>query len=326
MNAQKKHLCRIQFQNLIYKADGQKFEDLFVNIMQQKYMDFQPVKPQGSLGDKKNDGYIVDGGIFFQVYGPEDITKSIKDAQSKIKTDFEGLIEQWQTVQEFNFVINDKYKGAYVTVHQEIEKLRLIIQDLDSKKHIKTNLICAKNLENDLLNLEEDEILSIIGFLPSDEKIEEIDLDYVFLNEVIEHILKIPYSENKNPLDIPDFHSKIDFNFISKSQNGYSEAAKELLKYCDNFGDIEIYFLSQGDFVRSQIQNRLTEVYNNSKETIPEEVEDFAEKRYFYMVETCMPENKKTLGTSIAVQSLFAFFFETCDIFENPLNEMNGSN
>jgi hypothetical protein len=91
MTRDEKYTLRLIFQNKIYKADGQKFEDIFTDIMKYADPEFQQIKPYGRTGDKKNDGYIKSKGIYFQVYGPQDIAKSVSYAKGKLKEDFAGL-------------------------------------------------------------------------------------------------------------------------------------------------------------------------------------------------------------------------------------------
>jgi hypothetical protein len=46
------------------------------------------------------------------VFSPEEITKSYVHVVRKLNTDFKGLLEQWSPVNEFYFVVNDKYRGV----------------------------------------------------------------------------------------------------------------------------------------------------------------------------------------------------------------------
>jgi hypothetical protein len=45
--------------------------------------------------DRKNDGYIKSKGIFFQVFSPEEITKSYHNVVKKLNTDFKKVFCQY---------------------------------------------------------------------------------------------------------------------------------------------------------------------------------------------------------------------------------------
>jgi len=125
VNVQEKTIARHLFQNKIFKADGQIFEELFSAIMNYAETDFQQIKPWGDIGDRKNDGYIKTKGIFYQVYAPEDIRKSYPNVVSKLKDDFDGLKAQWPHVNEFYFVVNDKYKGVNADCEKTIQVIKI---------------------------------------------------------------------------------------------------------------------------------------------------------------------------------------------------------
>lgn len=313
MDRDEKYLIRIMFQNKIYSSDAQEFENLFTKIMQYRYNDFRAVKPQGSLGDMKNDGYLIDDGAFYQVYGPEDISKSIDTAINKLEVDSEGLINKWNkaNINKFNYVVNDKYKGANVSVHQKLFKLDTILQKIANNNNIGTGLIVAKDLENMLFELDEDSIIAIVGLPPRTNAI--YDVDYEALNEVVNHILNLPAKDYTDDLYVPDFDEKIKFNGLSRI------IARRLDSAAINYGDVEVYFENQGDFLRDDIKNRFKQLYNESKNKISNEEENFADRRYMYILEKSMPrENKNSIQQ--AVECLLAFYFESCDIFEAPPN------
>lgn len=312
MDRDEKYLIRIMFQNKIYSSDGQGFEDLFTKVMSYRYPSFKAVKPQGRLGDMKNDGYIIDTGVFYQVYGPEDISKSIDNAIEKLNEDFQGLLNKWSQdieITEFYYVVNDKYKGAQVTLHKKLVEIVNLIKELGKENTVKTGLIVAKDLENILFELDEDNIIAIIGLPPRTNAI--YDVNYNCLDEIIEHILNIP---SKNYLDnfyVPDFECKIQFNGLSKS------IARRLESAAINYGDVENYFKYQGDFLRNEVKNKFKELYEKSTKEIKEDEVNYADRRYMYILEKSMPKNNNN-SIQQAVECLMAFYFESCDIFETP--------
>jgi hypothetical protein len=92
MTKEERALARIIFHKKVLASDGQAYEDLFVAIMQKACKEFRPVKPQGTLGDRKNDGYDPTTGHYYQVFAPEDASKSTAAAVAKLKADFAGLM------------------------------------------------------------------------------------------------------------------------------------------------------------------------------------------------------------------------------------------
>ena len=91
MNDIQKQFAKITLQNKILKSNGQTFEDLFIHIMRLNNPNFRPIKPQGQIGDRKNDGYDSINGIYYQVYAPENLETTINKVIKKLNEDFKGL-------------------------------------------------------------------------------------------------------------------------------------------------------------------------------------------------------------------------------------------
>ena len=90
MEKEHMYIAKILFKNKVYQHKGQAFEDFFVSIMTKANPEFQAVKAYGNIGDRKNDGFVRSTGTYYQVFAPEDITKTktIADAVKKLETDF----------------------------------------------------------------------------------------------------------------------------------------------------------------------------------------------------------------------------------------------
>ena len=106
------------FKLRIHESNGNAFEDLFCEVMRASNKEFRKVKPQESIGERKNDGFIPSLGKYYQVYSPESPTGKPAAAISKLEDDLDGLIEFWRDdhnfdVKAFYFIFNDKYHGAY---------------------------------------------------------------------------------------------------------------------------------------------------------------------------------------------------------------------
>jgi C-terminal domain 10 of the ABC-three component (ABC-3C) systems len=298
MDVQEKTFARQLFQNKILKADGQIFEDIFSAIMNYAETDFQQIKPWGNIGDRKNDGYIKTKGIFYQVYAPEDVRKSYTNVVSKLKKDFDGLKAQWSPVNEFYFVVNDKDNG----VNADCEK---IIQEIKISHNLNNaGILTVKHLENILFELEDDQIFSITGFIPDPANIKQ--LDFSILNEVIGHIMKLPLNEgDKSKIVLPDWNKKIYLN-------GLSEFVSILL----NNGFFQIHYLDKylknnSDFLADSLRDKMNEVYSHEKENTS------GDELFWAVVNSASPKAEHMYQTSVIV--IMSKYFETCDIFEEPV-------
>jgi len=300
MNVPEKTFARQLFQNKIFRADGQIFEDIFSAIMHYAEADFQQIKPWGTIGDRKNDGYIKTKGIFYQVYAPEDIRKSYPTVVSKLKDDFDGLKAQWSPVNEFYFVVNDKYNG----VNADSEK---IIQEIKISHNLNNaGFLTAKHLENILFGLEDDQIFQITGFIPDPANIKQ--LDFSILNEVIGYIMQLPLNEGDKPKIVsPDWTKKIKLNVLS-------EFVSQLL----NHGDSQVSYLveylkNNGDFLADSLRDKMNEIYLQEKEN------KSGDDLFWAIVNSASPKAEQMYQTSVIV--IMSKYFETCDIFEEPVQE-----
>lgn len=289
-------LARILFENRIRRSDGNTFEDLFTQVMNYAEPEFEQIKPWGNIGDRKNDGFIRSKGIFYQVFAPEDISKSYPDAIAKLEKDFAGLVSQWNPVKEFYFVVNDKYKGVNADANQTIANI------VKNNSLTKGKILTAKDIETIVFGLTDDLIIRIVGFLPDWEQI--TSLDFSVLNQVIGYIMKLPNIKVKGVIKFPDWDEKIIFNSISKETKQYLDTASF------NLGALN-EFLANESFLAEELQKKLIGLYEELK---PSYNGDFL---FWEIVNKCSPRNEHIFLSPIL--TIMAKYFESCDIFEEPL-------
>lgn len=301
LNREEKYILRILFKNKIHEANGQAFEDIFTSIMNYFEPDFKQIKPWGNIGDRKNDGYIPSKGVFFQVFAPEDIRKSYPEVISKLKSDFSGLVKKWnQPIKEFYFIVNDKYKG--VNADSEYEMAEIVKNNNLIKGSFKT----AKDLENLLFSLEDDQITTISGIIPDPAKIKV--LDYSILNEVIDYIMKKPLPKGEEPnIKLPDWEEKVIFNKLTKTttqylNNGYIQV-----------NNLEIYLANNSNFLADELRDKMNEIY------IEEKKHNSGDDLFWSIVLKASPKNEQSFQSAVIV--IMSKYFESCDIFEEPTNE-----
>lgn len=294
---------------LITEANAQAFQDLFWKAATSAFTNFKKVKPQGSKGDKKNDGYREGEGIFYQVYSPENPKENTQKAVEKMINDFKGLYSFWndiESIKEFYFVFNDKFLGSYPDLHKALSNLQ------KTKKYsgIKFHLFNADDLQRMFRELspeKQDDILH----LNSDETI----LSYESLNTVAEHLksLEIP-NDTENKLIAPDFEEKIAFNHLSSS------SAEMLKKHYENVSEVEKYFSEVDDKeLKQELQEKFTHLYNSAVKKYGEPVDEECSDNIFFDILTCSSSHSM-MEPAIrkAALSLMALYFESCDIYKEP--------
>lgn len=297
MTTDEKYISRILFKNKIHEADGQKFEDMFSAIMNYKEPEFTQVKPWGNIGDRKNDGCVLNKGIYFQVHAPEDVKKSYHEIIKKIQTDFSGLQSHWGNIQEFYYVLNDKYQGVNPDALQLLET----IKQSNSLKGCK--FIVAKDLENMLYSLDDDQVMAIAGHIPDPANL--TSLDYSILNEILEHLKGKSLNNGTEKIVAPDWDEKIKFNNLSINEsvrltNGYFQ-----------LGSLSEYLKNNSDFTAQELQNKINGMYKELKK------EHEGKELFWELVNEISPRSSAEYQASSIV--IMSMYFETCDIFEEPV-------
>lgn len=302
------YFARIIFKNKLLGYNGQKFEDLFVDIMSKANIEFQAVKAYGNIGDKKNDGFIRSTGTYYQVFAPENIgnSKTIYDAVKKLETDFRGLIKNWDDtckVKKFFFVINDKYVGIPAPILEKVEELN----NLPEFSEIDIGIFSGKDLESVFNSLDDDQVYDIVGYVPNQDM---PLLEYEALAETVFYLTNVEVDgfENEN-LVVPDFNEKIKFN-------GLSQSIEDKL-VCASYqeGDLLKYF-NENPGLNDILQKKFHSFYESSKNEIQENEENYSDRRFFHILDKSC--HKKTTSIITSVLILMAHYFISCDIFEEP--------
>ena len=306
MLPEEKHIARILFINRLLSSTGQAYEDLFVNVMISSCSDFEPVKPHGKEGDQKNDGFNKKTGQYYQVYAPEGLANKEKVTIKKLQSTIKGLFSYWQPISPINkfyYVINDRYKGAFPSVHKELAKIK--------KDHkIETETFLCKDLEDVFLLLSSEKMVGILGgFLPSSSNI--IDIDISTLGEIVRYLMNFNLKQiDENFPENPDFDKKITFNKLSKHYGLFLNTA-----FYQNY-IVNEYFSLNSQFAKHDLKLVFSDFYKEALINVPSNIENSADLVFQYMWDKASPSN--TLPVKDAVLVLMSHYFESCDIFEEP--------
>jgi len=317
MTNERKHLARTLFQLQVHRADGFEFEHLFGRVMEYSRAGFLKIKPYGNQGDRGNDGYEKNEGRYFQVYAPEDPSTSKSAAIAKVAEDFEEkLLPYWATFcppREYVFVFNDKYRG---TIY-DIEKTLATIKTKHSLEQC--NVFLSKHLEQEFISLSEDQICMVVGGLPAWDSVSS--LDYTVLGEVILHIQNSPPQDAPTgKLIAPDFEEKISFNGLVETGHWLKSKLRETWQ-------IDDYLKRNSDFAKQALRDFFAGYYRESLEAFPDvspESEISAgDLRFGFILDRIAPKTNIPAADRLRRDSalvLMAKYFETCDIFEEPIS------
>ena len=126
-------------------------------------------------------------------------------------------------------------------------------------------------------------------------------VEYEALHETVTYLLNTELPDNyTDNLVVPDFNDKITFNGLSTIVNNQLVTGY----FNDNPGVKEI------------LQKRFHALYEQAKKQIPDYEENFADCRFYYILEQAC--SKQTLPMQSSVLVLMAYYFSSCDIFEEP--------
>jgi hypothetical protein len=308
MNPEKKYVASMLFRSDVIRKTGQAFEDLFCEVMLCKYPDFQKVKPQGNLGDRKNDGYVPSESIFFQIYSPERPTERVSKAIKKLNEDFHGLYSYWNKIhpiKTFFFVFNDNYSGTYPEFEKTIAQLRRQYQE------IQMGFYFVNQLEDTFMDLEEYQMLRILGGIPDPENLDPIK--YEPLDYIIKHLMQLPSCDLRLPIgEAPDFDDKIQFNNLGKQAAAYLQSGSF------QSSEIRDYFKTNSTYQRQQVAIKMAELYSDGLVQYP----DKADEVFFHILAEIVPDSQRQVKNEALI--LMAYYFEHCDIFEEPPDDFAG--
>ena len=303
MNDNDRFIARCLFKNKVYESDGQTYENLFVKIMTLENPNFQSVPAYGNIGDRKNDGFDSDTGTYYQVYAPKVLSERITEAVNKIFEDFKGLYNYWNNlfeVKHYKFVLNDKYESGVEP------RLNKAISELQQKyPEISFGILYNHHLEDIVINFSLDKIYIILGHIPNPDDFEEFDAE--IMNKVIKSKSFIEESINVTKIpQNPDLISKIKFN-------GISEYTARLLKVGSyQSAELSKYFHYE-PVIKENLRVKFNELYLKGKMIYG----DSPNEIFYFILNEASPDNEKE--TMDAVLVLMAYYFEVCDIFEEPV-------
>lgn len=290
---------KLRFKIAFLEKKGSEFEKWFADLAGHAFgSDFEAVRSYGNKGDWKCDGRQVSTGTIFQCYAPERVTDSKTIA--KINEDFAGALEKWgDGMNAWVFVHNDA-RGIPPSVVSHIDSLRKQNPGIEFEVWQETKLFEL------FVSLTDDAKSLMFGPVPNQQVMDQLILSDL---EPVIHAL-----EQRDPDPDDEFPPPPSVRKLEK--NDLSEYAADLLRIGRRkVRLVELYFRKHprvdfGEQVAEAFRKRYSDLKSLGLQ--PDQI-------FMYLQQAAgMSGEPKRQAAAMAV---LAYFFDSCDIFEDPESE-----
>lgn len=286
-----------RFRLAFHTKKGTAFQDWFVLLAGHAFgPDFEEVRPYGSYGDLKCDGRRISSGSVFQCYAPEAMKES--ELIAKIHADFHGARKHWSgSMQEWVFVHND---GRGLPPNA--------VKYLDGLRQNHAPLMIATWSEPELLDLTMRlDLAALQALFGPAASIAIVDrLVMSDLVPIIEALQRQEPSPSDPPLTPPS-PAKLAKNALSEDSGLFLRIGRRKSALVDTFFR-KIPRPDLGERIAEAFRLRYAELkaLDLPADTIFKHLQDYAG----------FNGEPKRQGAALAV---LTYFFDSCDIFEDPI-------
>jgi len=285
----------------LHELHGNDFERFFQNLMAMAHPDFVPVRTHGQLGDQGSDGLLLSERKLYACYAPE--VPDANNAVAKLRSDVASAVAQRaDEFDTFVFVHNDT-RG----VHPEVATALATLQT--NNPDITFELIGLPKMRDLASQLTKTQFEDLVGApLPIEM---ETTSGITELTDLLEELAQagVPAS---GPVNLsPVSGRKLAFSGLSQETQA---EIREALKFVPS---IEGYYAARFDVTeRDDVAARMRIEYESAafETTDPEEV-------LWRMTQYVNGSKVPTRPRGRAVTGVLAYYFETCDIFEDAPDE-----
>lgn len=291
---------QLRFRVAFLEKKGTEFQDWFVKLATYAFgSDFEAIRSDGREGDHKCDGRLVSTGTIFQCYAPDQLQTT--QLNEKIKEDFTGAVAHWDGMREWVLVYNRPRGQSPLSAHL-LDELR------KQYPQIKISVWGEAQLQELVNKLDLSARRSIFGFAPNKTGMETLVMED--LKPVIDELQRTEPSPGEEPLTPPSVE-KLEKNELS------AEVAYLLKMGRRKENLVETYFHKNprpdlGERIAEEFRRRYSQLKENGR--LPDGI-------FTHLQEYAGGgRDLKQQGAALAVLS---YFFERCDIFEDPVDLTN---
>jgi len=275
---------------------GEQFQALFSQLMSKAYpTDFMPCRPWGKTGDQKNDGFLPSERRLFQVYAPDEM--NAQKAIAKISEDFEGAKLHWEGKFDKWCFVHNAQRGLSPQI------INVLLDLKNANPEISVEHWGFEELKVVFRKLSLEALSDWFGVVPTEETLSQVGFQE--LRTVLESISAKATQGTEEVKDVPA--GKIEANALSESVVLLIKAGMSKAPLVDQFFQ-QWYDETYGE----RIAKAFTAKYQALKtEQTPSVI--FSELQLWAGGGT-----NQTPEIQVAVLAVLAYFFERCDIYEEP--------
>ncbi|MCY3540420.1 MAG: hypothetical protein OXH31_00715 [Gammaproteobacteria bacterium] len=255
--------------------------------------DFEVVRPYGSIGDLKCDGWQASTGTVFQCYAPYAMQESALNR--KIERDFDGAREKWD-LKKWVFVHNDT-RGLPPTANQLIDKLR-------TNSGVTIQIWTEPEIFELVERLSRSQLEILFGPALTAAELPQVEPQNV--KELIDEIVLETASVSVESITPPSAE-KLQKNLLSDAVRDLLTVGRfqenKVRKLLDKGSDV-----MRGEHIAQSFRQRYSEF--KAADISPDEI-FFGLQCFIVGYEATSPQRQ---AASLAILS---YFFDRCDIFED---------
>ena len=285
-----------RFENRFYCAKGIEFQSFFERLMSLAYKeDFLACRPWGNRGDKKNDGFLKSKRCLFQVYAPYELSE--KEAVKKITEDFEGAKIHWGRYFSKWVFVHNAPNGLPPHIHQ------VLLNFEQENEPIKITSWGLEELRTVFKTINISDLPPWLGYAPTEEA--KNNLGFSDLKAVLDSIKSNPSPRFEPVRDVP--MGKLEANSLSEDTTNLIKAGMTKTHLVEQFFN-QSHNATYGEGISASFKS----IYNELRT-------QYTPIRIFSKFQSWAGgDNLGTPEHQIAVLAVIAYFFERCDIYEEP--------
>ena len=287
---------RVLFRNAFLEKRGTEFQDWFARLAARAFgPDFEAVRPYGRRGDLKCDGRRVSTRTIFQCYAPYEMKEA--PLNSKIEGDFIGAVESWGDDMAEWVLVHNEHRGLPASSSQLLERLRRGHPEVTIEVWTEAAL---QRLADGLALADQQ---ALFGFAPSRSGLETLAM--ADLQPVIHQLQFMDPEPGEEPLTPPS-RDKLEKNRLSVDAAGLLRLGrrKEAL--------VETWFTKNR---RPDLGERIAEAFRRRYAQLNDGVRT-ADQVFGHLQQYAGMGGEPP--RQAAVLAVLSYFFERCDIFEDP--------